>query len=39
VAAGTAEDGVRGQQKIYAILRGAGRATGRTRQIARPNLN
>ena len=33
VAAGTAEDGVRGQQKIYTILRSAGRATGRTRQI------
>jgi len=41
VAAGTAEDGVRGQQKIYAILRGAGRATGRTRQIvlSEPELN
>ena len=41
VAAGTAEDGVRGQQKIYAIIRGAGRATGRTRQIvlSEPELN
>src|SRR5256712_10477757 len=41
VAAGTAEDGVRGQQKIYAILRGAGRAAGRTRQIvlSEPELN
>ena len=41
VAAGTAEDGVRGQQKIYAIIRGAGRATGRTRQIVlfEPELN
>jgi len=40
-AAGTAEDGVRGQQKIYAIIRGAGRATGRTRQIvlSEPELN
>jgi hypothetical protein len=41
VAAGTAEDGVRGQQKIYAIIRGAGRAIGRTRQIvlSEPELN
>ena len=41
VAAGTVEDGVRGQQKIYAIIRGAGRATGRTRQIvlSEPELN
>ena len=41
VAAGTTEDGVRGQQKIYAIIRGAGRATGRTRQIvlSEPELN
>jgi len=40
-AAGTAEDGVRGQQKIYAIIRGAGRTTGRTRQIvlSEPELN
>lgn len=42
VAAGTAEDGVRGQQKIYAMLRGgAGRAAGRARQIvlSEPELN
>jgi len=41
VAAGTAEDGVRGQQKIYAIIRGAGRAIGRTRQVvlSEPELN
>jgi hypothetical protein len=41
VAAGTAEDGIRGQQKIYAVIRGAGRATGRTRQIvlSEPELN
>jgi hypothetical protein len=41
VVAGTAEDGVRGQQKIYAIIRGTGRAIGRTRQIvlSEPELN
>ncbi|HEU5112895.1 MAG TPA: hypothetical protein VFU96_06215, partial [Acidimicrobiia bacterium] len=42
VAAGTAEDGVRGQQKIYEIASsGSGRVRGRTREvtISEPELN
>jgi hypothetical protein len=42
VAAGTAEDGIRGQQKIYDIARGGpGRARGRTQEvtISEPEVN
>lgn len=41
VASGTAEDGVRGQQKIYEIASGSGRTRGRAREvtISEPELN